>query len=156
MKKSTPKYRLGGKLMSLNLQCLDSTNIDSLEVPRSFSQKSSNYNLNCALTYVAQEVSRLIQQANSVRVDGSNPADTITIRAIEPEYRKIITIEPLTERELEVLQLIVDGHSNDRIAWKLYISVGTVKTHVRNILKKLCASDRTQAAIRALRSGLVY
>ncbi|AFY33227.1 response regulator transcription factor [Calothrix sp. PCC 7507] len=67
------------------------------------------------------------------------------------------TIEPytLTERELEVLQLIVEGCSNALIAERLYITVGTVKTHVRNILNKLCADDRTQAAVRALRSGLV-
>ncbi len=62
---------------------------------------------------------------------------------------------PLTERELEVLQLIVEGSSNAEIAEKLYITVGTVKTHVRNILNKLCADDRTQAAVRALRAGLV-
>ena len=62
---------------------------------------------------------------------------------------------PLTGRELEVLQLIVDGNSNAEIAEKLFITVGTVKTHVRNILNKLCADDRTQAAVRALRSGIV-
>jgi len=50
----------------------------------------------------------------------------------EPEYRQVITIEPLTERELAVLQLIVDGHSNDAIARKLYLSVGS-QTHVHNI-----------------------
>lgn len=61
----------------------------------------------------------------------------------------------LTDRELEVLQLIVDGFSNAAIAEQLYISIGTVKTHVRHILNKLCADDRTQAAVRALRSGLV-
>jgi two-component system, NarL family, response regulator LiaR len=61
----------------------------------------------------------------------------------------------LTERELEVLQLIVDGYSNAAIADKLFITVGTVKTHVRNILNKLCADDRTQAAVRALRTGIV-
>ena len=49
----------------------------------------------------------------------------------------------------------VDGHSNASIADKLFITVGTVKTHVRNILNKLCADDRTQAAVRALRTGLV-
>lgn len=62
---------------------------------------------------------------------------------------------PLTDRELEVLQLIVNGNSNADIAEKLYITVGTVKTHVRNILTKLSAEDRTQAAVHALRSGLV-
>ncbi|MGA1622352.1 MAG: response regulator [Synechocystis sp.] len=61
----------------------------------------------------------------------------------------------LTDRELEVLQLIVDGCSNADIAETLYITVGTVKTHVRNILNKLSADDRTQAAVRALRFGLV-
>jgi two-component system, NarL family, response regulator LiaR len=68
---------------------------------------------------------------------------------------KPIEAYALTERELEVLQLIVDGYSNAAIADKLFITVGTVKTHVRNILNKLCADDRTQAAVRALRSGLV-
>lgn len=67
----------------------------------------------------------------------------------------LLATEALTERELEVLELIVAGCSNAEIAEKLYITVGTVKTHVRSILNKLCASDRTQAAVRALRSGLV-
>ncbi|CDN10530.1 two-component response regulator [Richelia intracellularis] len=68
---------------------------------------------------------------------------------------EIVDAYTLTERELEVLQLIVEGCSNAVIAERLYITVGTVKTHVRNILNKLCADDRTQAAVRALRSGLV-
>ncbi|BAZ49467.1 LuxR family two component transcriptional regulator [Nostoc sp. NIES-4103] len=71
------------------------------------------------------------------------------------ENQEIIDPYTLTERELEVLQLIVEGCSNAVIAERLYITVGTVKTHVRNILNKLCADDRTQAAVRALRSGLV-
>jgi len=61
-----------------------------------------------------------------------NPVETIAIRAIEPEYKFIIAVEPLTERELEVLQLIVDGYSNIAIAREFYITVGTVKTHVRS------------------------
>lgn len=80
---------------------------------------------------------------------------TTTIEAIEPEYQQLIEAYPLTERELDVLELIVAGCSNAAIAEKLHITVGTVKTHVRNILSKLCADDRTQAAVRALRSGLV-
>jgi DNA-binding NarL/FixJ family response regulator len=115
-----------------------------------------NTPINHALTTVTQEVAGLLQHTYPVQANDSNHAKTITIRAIEPEYRQIITVEPLTERELEVLQLIVDGCSNDAIAQGLYISKGTVKTHVRNILKKLCANDRTQAAIRALRSGLAH
>ncbi|MBW4699884.1 MAG: response regulator transcription factor [Aphanocapsa lilacina HA4352-LM1] len=77
------------------------------------------------------------------------------IQAAAPELAQILEASPLTERELEVLQLIVQGHSNEGIAQQLYITVGTVKTHVRNILSKLCADDRTQAAVLALRSGLV-
>jgi len=61
----------------------------------------------------------------------------------------------LTDRELEILQLIVEGLSNNAIGETLFISLGTVKTHVRNVLSKLCADDRTQAAVLALRSGLI-
>jgi two-component system, NarL family, response regulator LiaR len=68
----------------------------------------------------------------------------------------IPSILSLSERELEVLQLIVEGLSNAAIAERLYITVGTVKTHVRNLLNKLCADDRTQAAVMALRSGLIH
>ncbi len=92
---------------------------------------------------------------NEPGVDAAVATKTVTISAAEPEYSQLIEAYPLTERELEVLQLIVEGCSNAAIAEKLYITVGTVKTHVRNILNKLCADDRTQAAVRALRSGLV-
>ena len=77
----------------------------------------------------------------------NNPESVENLEALDPYT--------LTDRELEVLQLIVEGCSNAVIAERLYITVGTVKTHVRNILNKLCADDRTQAAVRALRSGLV-
>lgn len=82
--------------------------------------------------------------------------DSLTPTSPPPKRdRKLLATHPLTERELEVLQLIVNGHSNAQIAEQLYITVGTVKTHVRNILNKLSADDRTQAAVSALRSGLV-
>lgn len=99
----------------------------------------------------------VLKQAKTTETGGEAAAisKTVTISAAEPEYSQLIEAYPLTERELEVLQLIVDGCSNAAIAEKLYITVGTVKTHVRNILNKLCADDRTQAAVRALRSGLV-
>jgi DNA-binding NarL/FixJ family response regulator len=62
---------------------------------------------------------------------------------------------PLTEREMEVLRLIVDGLSNPEIADKLYITKATAKAHVHSILQKLCVDDRTQAAVLALREGYV-
>ncbi len=80
---------------------------------------------------------------------------TTTIEGVDSEYQQLLDADPLTSRELEVLGLIVNGCSNAEIAEKLCITLGTVKTHVRNILNKLCASDRTQAAVRALRSGLI-
>jgi two-component system, NarL family, response regulator LiaR len=61
----------------------------------------------------------------------------------------------LSERELEVLRLIVEGYSNPEIAKSLYLSEHTVKTYVRGILNKLLVNDRVQAAVVALRSGLV-
>ncbi|MBD3884040.1 response regulator transcription factor [Phormidium tenue FACHB-886] len=62
---------------------------------------------------------------------------------------------PLSERELEVLKLIVEGHSNLEIALMLYISLSTVKAHIRSIMNKLAVDDRVQAAVVALRSGWV-
>lgn len=64
-------------------------------------------------------------------------------------------LEPLSARENEVLSLIVSGLANQQIADKLVISLATVKTHVRNILNKLAVDDRTQAAVQAMRRGLV-
>ncbi len=61
----------------------------------------------------------------------------------------------LSSRELEVLKLMVEGYSNPEIAQKLYLSTNTIKTHVRGIMNKLSVDDRVQAAVVALRSGLV-
>ena len=61
----------------------------------------------------------------------------------------------LTKKELEVLALIVDGLSNQEISEKLVVSISTTKAHVHNILQKLYLSDRTKAAIVALKEGLV-
>lgn len=61
----------------------------------------------------------------------------------------------LTEREYEVLKLVVDGKSNNDIANLLSISEHTAKAHVCNIIQKLVVDDRTQAAVKALKEGLV-
>jgi DNA-binding NarL/FixJ family response regulator len=66
-----------------------------------------------------------------------------------------ISLGTLSERELEVLKLIVGGYSNPDIAKALYLSEHTVKTYVRGILNKLLVNDRVQAAVVALRSGLI-
>lgn len=64
------------------------------------------------------------------------------------------TEEPLTEREMDVLRLVAQGLANQEIAESLMIGVGTVRTHVSNILAKLHLANRTQAALYALREGL--
>jgi len=65
------------------------------------------------------------------------------------------SLEPLSEREREVLVLLAQGASNREIAEKLVITEGTVKNHVSNLLAKLQAENRTQAADIARRRGLV-
>lgn len=110
-------------------------------------------------SWIDPAIARIVlQQAQQIPMNTTEAvvdSKTVAISASDSEYEQMIAAYPLTERELEVLQLIVEGCSNAVIAEKLYITVGTVKTHVRNILNKLCADDRTQAAVRALRSGLV-
>ncbi|MDX2108372.1 MAG: response regulator transcription factor [Candidatus Melainabacteria bacterium] len=71
----------------------------------------------------------------------------------EDKYSNIV--DPLSPRELEVLALIVEGLSNQEVSDRLFISLATTKTHVRNILNKLAVNDRTQAAVQAMRRGLV-
>lgn len=103
---------------------------------------------------IAKIVLQQVKQ-NVPKPEPETTTKTVAITAIDSEYRQLLDSSPLTERELDILNLIVAGYSNADIAEQLYITVGTVKTHVRNILNKLCVDDRTQAAVRALRSGLV-
>ncbi len=76
------------------------------------------------------------------------------LNRMKVSHSKEYTI-PLSEREMEVLQMIVDGKSNQEIAQILFLSLATAKSHVRNILTKLCVDDRTQAAVKAMREGMV-
>ena len=69
--------------------------------------------------------------------------------------RPTVNASPLSQRELDVLTLVVEGNSNQEIADRLVLSVETVKTHMRHIMEKLCVSDRTQAAVKAMREGIV-
>ncbi|MBD1868016.1 response regulator transcription factor [Leptolyngbya sp. FACHB-671] len=64
-------------------------------------------------------------------------------------------VHGLSARELEVLKLMVEGQSNLEIAAHLYLSQHTVKTHVRSIFNKLGVGHRVQAAVIALRQGLI-
>ena len=77
-----------------------------------------------------------------------------------PAYRRPVlgpasVIEALTPRELEVLALVVQGMNNREIGEQLHLATGTVRNHVSEIMGKLTVSDRTQAAVMAVRMGLI-
>ncbi len=78
-----------------------------------------------------------------------------TFEAAKPPKKALDLIEPLSERELEVLHLIAAGLSNQQIAQKLFISLNTVRTHTKNINTKLNVHSRTQAAARAKELGIL-
>ena len=99
----------------------------------------------------ADELCRAIRAAAAGQVQLSPKAAERLVR----EVRAPASPEALTEREIEVLRLLADGRSNKEIAHDLMISEKTVKTHVSNILAKLGVSSRTQAALHAVRIGLV-
>lgn len=104
-------------------------------------------------------------------LEGESPLDTdlatkLLLRlAREPGYESRTTVkprksdlsmfDPLTNRETEILWHLALGQTNRQIAEELTLSAGTVKIHVQNILGKLGVSDRTQAAVCAVRSGLL-
>jgi NarL family two-component system response regulator LiaR len=71
-----------------------------------------------------------------------------------PPHSQPAEVDPLTNREVEVLKLVAKGKTNQEIADQLVISEGTVRTHVSNILAKLHLASRTQATLYALRKGL--
>ncbi|GAA5110326.1 response regulator transcription factor [Pseudonocardia adelaidensis] len=73
--------------------------------------------------------------------------------AAEPRPQPLVV--PLSDRELDVLRLVAEGRSNREIAAELFLAEGTVKNHVTNVLAKLGARDRTQAALRARALGLL-
>jgi DNA-binding NarL/FixJ family response regulator len=77
-------------------------------------------------------------------------AETHHLEAIETEL-----LEPLTPREMDVLRLLVEGLTNQAIGQALGLSPGTVKGYVQTIAQKLNATDRTQAAVKAIRLGLI-
>ncbi|NLF83085.1 MAG: response regulator transcription factor, partial [Candidatus Gastranaerophilales bacterium] len=80
----------------------------------------------------------------------------------KPESTKVMSASgisdaraQLTEREMEVLRLLVKGKSNTEIAKDLIVSVHTAKAHVCSILQKLCVDDRVQAAVKAIKENII-
>jgi NarL family two-component system response regulator LiaR len=81
-------------------------------------------------------------------------ARKVLMELSHPPKQQPLTVDPLTEREFDVLRLIAKGCSNKEIALKLSVSELTVRTHVSNILGKLHLASRTRAALYALQKGI--
>jgi len=99
----------------------------------------------------ADDLCRAIKAAAAGQVQLSPKAAARLMR----EVRAPDSPETLTEREIDVLRLLAQGQANKQIAGNLHIGEKTVKTHVSNILAKLSVPSRTQAALYAVRIGLV-
>jgi two-component system, NarL family, response regulator LiaR len=102
------------------------------------------------------ELARAIRAAERGEAIIDPTAAARLVEAIAENSRTVVAEpERLTRREREVLELIAAGRSNKRIAFELGISEKTVKTHVGHLLAKLGVTDRTQAALLAVKDGLV-
>jgi len=119
-----------------------------------------------ALGYLLKDLSGQ-ELANAVRTvaNGGALIDPSVARKVVNEFARLTPParpineglpEPLTERELDVLRLLAEGLSNREIGNKLSLAEGTVKNYVTNVLQKIGARDRTQAALRGRELGLIY
>ncbi len=119
-----------------------------------------------AMGYLLKDVGS-VQLAESIRrtVRGESILDPSVAAKVVAEFSRVsslvtvtsseVLVEPLSEREIEVLRLVTVGMSNREIAQKLIISAGTAKTHIHNLCGKLGVHNRTEAAMRARELGLV-
>ncbi len=99
----------------------------------------------------------LVQAIHQVYQGQPSLHPTIARKLLQELSHSVIkptTVDPLTEREVDVLKLVAKGNSNRQIAEQMVISEATVRTHVSNILGKLHLASRTEAALYALREGL--
>ena len=116
-----------------------------------------------------EDIARALKAGAQAYLLKDTPRDELldAIRAVHAGGKRIapemaakladhLTMPELTERELEVLKLIVAGQSNKEIGAALSITEGTVKAHINNLLGKLDVNDRTQAVTEALRRGIVH
>jgi LuxR family maltose regulon positive regulatory protein len=99
-----------------------------------------------APAFVAELLQAFATQPNGKAREPKRDVSSATLSAL---------IEPLSDRELELLQLVTGGRSNKEIAESLFITVGTVKKHLNNIFGKLNTKNRTEAVARARELGLV-
>ena len=112
-----------------------------------------------ALGYILKDASpnQLLQAIHDVYRGESSLHPTIARKLIMELHQapnQPLTEDPLTEREVDVLKQVAQGHSNQQIAENLVLSERTVRAHVSHILEKLHLANRTQAALYALRNGI--
>jgi DNA-binding NarL/FixJ family response regulator len=117
-----------------------------------------------AVGFVLKDISReeLLAAITSV-ADGESLVDSQflqnVLRSLETAEKSNDTpaelVEPLTAREMDILKLMVEGLTNQAIGDALGLSAGTVKGYTQTVMHKLDTSDRTQAAVKAIRLGLV-
>jgi DNA-binding NarL/FixJ family response regulator len=101
---------------------------------------------------------QLVQAIQAVHADGRyiDPALAATLTTPVARPRRPTGLrQPLSQREFEVLRLVADGLENQAIADVLFVSVETIRTHVKSILRKLASRDRTHAVAVAFRSGVL-
>ena len=117
--------------------------------------KGANEDQLVAAIKAASEGTAWIDPAIARMVLGAINKKASTASASSEDGKQFAKSCGLTEREMEVLALIVEGLTNPQIAERLFITRATAKAHVHSILQKLCVDDRTQAAVTAMREGLV-
>ena len=101
---------------------------------------------------IAKTLIEVLPNSNVKEITSSNAKELVERRKKAPAADNPFL---LSDREFEVLALLVDGLSNQEIASRLFLSTETVKTHMRHLMEKMKVSDRTQAAVKALREGLI-
>jgi DNA-binding NarL/FixJ family response regulator len=101
---------------------------------------------------------RLLQAIEDAAIGGC-PMSPLVARQAMNFFRKHVPPVPkeydLTEREKEILQLVIEGFNNEDIASKLFISIQTVRNHIRHIYEKLHVHSRSQAVVKAIRENLI-
>jgi DNA-binding NarL/FixJ family response regulator len=101
---------------------------------------------------------RLLQAIEDAATGGCPMSPTVARQAMN-FFRKYVPATPkesdLTDREKEILQLLIDGFTNDDISKKLFISIQTVRNHIRHIYGKLHVHSRSQAVVKAIKENLI-
>ena len=108
-----------------------------------------------AVTSVSEGAGWLDPAIARVVLTNVRRASDYTEKRGEINYKLGKNLYGLTEREMEVLALIVDGYTNPQIAEKLFITISTTKTHVHSVLQKLYVTSRSKAVSMAMKEGLV-